>query len=105
MDSTQDPVVGNWYRRLDDDAEFQVVAMDAFDGFVELQHFHGEVEAMELEQWYAMVVEDIEPPKDWSDPLSFAVYGDGDGAGGELEQDWERGFSEWPAEESSPSYE
>jgi hypothetical protein len=36
---------------------------------VEIQYFDGEVEELDLDSWYEMALEPIEPPEDWSGPF------------------------------------
>ena len=60
------PVLGNWYKHLDKGYEFQVVAYDETDGVVEIQHYDGDVEALEVDDWYEMELEHIEPPDEWA---------------------------------------
>lgn len=64
-----DPVVGTWYRELRRDHRFEVVALDAGDGAVEIQDFDGNIDRLELEAWYETELEPIEPPEDWTGPL------------------------------------
>jgi len=60
-----DPVLGAWYRNIDDET-FQVVMYDETDGVVEIQSSDGEVRALELDEWREMDVEPIEDPDEWS---------------------------------------
>lgn len=64
-----DPIVGNWYQDLETQTEFEVVAFDEDAQTVEIQYFDGEVEELDLDAWYEMVLEPIEPPEDWSGPF------------------------------------
>ena len=64
-----DPIVGNWYRNLEDQIDFEVVALDEDAQTVEIQYFEGEVEELDLDSWYDLVLEPIEPPDDWSGPF------------------------------------
>ena len=64
-----DPIVGNWYQNLDTQSQFEVVAFDEDAQTVEIQYFDGEVEEIDLDSWYEMVLEPIEPPEDWSGPF------------------------------------
>jgi hypothetical protein len=64
-----DPIIGNWYKNLETGTDFEVVAVDENAQTVEIQHFEGEVEEWELDLWYEMVLEAIEPPEDWSGPF------------------------------------
>lgn len=63
------PNVGAWYR-LDGGESFEVVALDADDGTVEIQYFDGTVEEMDIEDWETHGeenrLEEAEPPEDWS---------------------------------------
>ena len=64
--SDLDPIVGNWYKNVEEETEFEVVAVDEDAQTVEIQYFEGEVEEIDLDSWYEMVLEPIEPPEDWS---------------------------------------
>ncbi|MEM8983536.1 MAG: DUF6763 family protein [Pseudomonadota bacterium] len=59
------PVIGSWYRRGNRKL-FEVVAMDDWDDTIELQHFDGTVEEMELSHWPAELLEEVGAPEDWS---------------------------------------
>lgn len=76
MSSETDPIVGNWYQRLDKGQEFQVVAMDEQTGLVEMQHFDGDLEEMDLETWQELDLVPIEEPENWSGPLDVGELDD-----------------------------
>ncbi len=63
------PVVSQWYQHLDKGQQFQVTAVDETEGTVEIQHFDGDVEEIELDEWYGLEIEPIEPPEDWTGPV------------------------------------
>ncbi|MEW6353832.1 MAG: DUF6763 family protein [Pseudomonadota bacterium] len=63
------PIISQWYRHLDKGYQFQVVSVDEQAGTVELQHFDGDVEEVDLDSWYQLEVEPIEPPEDWTGPM------------------------------------
>ena len=63
------PVVTQWYRHLDKGQQFQVTAFDEDEGTVEIQHFDGDVEEVDLDEWSEMEIELIEPPEDWTGPV------------------------------------
>jgi len=69
MANEADPIVGNWYQHLDKGHRFEVVAVDEGRGLVEIQHYDGDVEELELDNWRDMEVEIIEAPEDWSGPV------------------------------------
>lgn len=61
--------VGDWYR-LNGGESFEIVAVDEDDGTIDIQHFDGTLEEMELEDWDAHwsdgLLEAAEAPEDWS---------------------------------------
>ena len=64
-----DPIVGTWYRNLNDEINFEVVAVDETSQTIEIQHFEGEVEELDLDAWDELTLEPIEPPDDWTGPF------------------------------------
>ena len=96
MKANVDPVLGNWYRHLDKGHEFQVVAYDETDGVVEIQHFDGDVEALDVDDWQEMALEYIEPPEEWSGTVDDFESDDiGYSETGMSDEDWNEGLSEW----------
>jgi len=69
MATNQEPVISQWYRHLDKGQHFYVTAIDEKEGTVELQHFDGDVEEMDLDDWHQLNIETIEPPEDWTGPV------------------------------------
>lgn len=70
------PVIGHWYRRSND-ALFEVVAFDDAERTVEVQHFDGTLDEIELETWPSLLIENAGAPEDWSgsvdmDPEDYA---------------------------------
>lgn len=63
------PIVEQWYRHLDKGQQFQVTAIDDAAGTVEIQHFDGDVEELDMESWYQQEVEPIPQPEDWAGPM------------------------------------
>ena len=59
------PVIGHWYRRPNG-ALFEVVAVDEQDATVELQHFDGTIDEVELEAWPSLLLEQVRAPEDWT---------------------------------------
>jgi hypothetical protein len=64
--SELDPIVGNWYKNLESAGEFEVVAVDEEGQTVEIQYFDGEIEEIDMDSWYELALEPVEPPEDWS---------------------------------------
>jgi hypothetical protein len=73
------PDIGEWYRIRGGDL-LEVVAIDEDDGTIEVQHFDGTVEEMDLIDWEAQrakgEIEEADAPEDWSG--SVDVEGDED---------------------------
>lgn len=63
------PIPFQWYRHLDKGYRFQVTDVDEEAGTVEIQHFDGDVEELDLDDWYGLEIEPIEPPEDWTGPM------------------------------------
>lgn len=68
MSHELDPKVGRWYRRLDDEQLFKVVAIDEDDGLVEIRKTDGEIEELDSSEWIELDLEVAEPPEDYVDP-------------------------------------
>lgn len=74
--TTQTPVIGQWYRHLDKGQEFQVVALDEDSDTVEMQHFDGDLEELDLQSWFALPLEPIAEPENWSGALDVGEIDD-----------------------------
>lgn len=59
------PVVGKWFRRPNG-SMFEVVAVDEEDHTIELQHFDGTLEEVDLESWADLLTVEVAAPEDWS---------------------------------------
>lgn len=69
MTTDNDPIVGNWYQRLDKGQAFKIVAADEEEGVIEIQHFDGELEELDLDSWFELETELIDEPEDWTGPV------------------------------------
>lgn len=82
------PVVDSWYED-GRGRKFTIVAMDADEGTIELQFFEGEVEEVEMVDWYQLQPQQIPPPEDWSGPFDDLVSDDfGDTEKPKHPEDW-----------------
>jgi hypothetical protein len=105
------PIVGEWYRRASgapNASLFEVVAIDRDDGTIEVQHFDGTLEELELESWEEQEFEEAQPPEDWTgsvdvEPEDYeaerevptaVVWADPLTS---LDRSEASGYSEWPA--------
>lgn len=62
------PEIGSWFR-LGEGKTFEVVAVDHKDQTVEIQHFDGTVEEVDVASWHQLGAEPVEAPEDWSGSL------------------------------------
>ena len=65
MSRELNPVAGRWYRDLERNEVFKVIAVDENDDVVEIQHADGEIEELESAEWYEMDLERAGEPEDW----------------------------------------
>jgi hypothetical protein len=65
MSRELNPVAGRWYRDLERDEIFKVVALDENDDVVEIQHADGEIEELESAEWFEMDLERAGEPEGW----------------------------------------
>lgn len=59
------PVVGKWFRRPNGSL-IEVVAVDEDDHTIEIQHFDGTIDEVELEGWTELSLIEVSAPEDWS---------------------------------------
>ena len=60
------PIINRWYKHLDKGYQFQVVMVDEDEDTIEIQHFDGDLEELDLDTWNELEIEMIEPPEDWT---------------------------------------
>ncbi|MFQ5468718.1 MAG: DUF6763 family protein [Gammaproteobacteria bacterium] len=60
------PVIDGWYRDVGGNM-FMVVAWEEEEGILEIHHFEGELEQIDIDSWNRMELELISPPEDWDD--------------------------------------
>ena len=63
-----EPIVRQWYKNLDGERIFRVVAIDEASGTLELQYFDGELEELDAADWPNLVLELAEAPEDATAP-------------------------------------
>lgn len=70
-----EPEIGKWYRN-ENGAIFEVVAFDEEEGIVEIQHFDGAVEELDLDGWFSQLIKAHAEPEDWSGPFDDLIADD-----------------------------
>ncbi|HEY8554317.1 MAG TPA: DUF6763 family protein [Burkholderiales bacterium] len=111
------PIVNQWYRHLDKGYRFQVTAVDEKAGAVEIRHFGGDTDELDLDQWPDLDIEPTEPPEDWPEPMDETEreelgYGEvdmrpeswGESLVEEAEHPYEGGEEEEEGEEVGPAW-
>lgn len=63
--------IGHWYRPMNNDSLFEVVAIDYDEQCVEIQYFDGEIEELDFSGWKTLVPIEAAPPEDWTGPFEI----------------------------------
>ncbi|KAF3977724.1 MAG: hypothetical protein HFP77_05450 [Methylococcales symbiont of Iophon sp. n. MRB-2018] len=66
MTTITDPVIGSWYKDVENNLSFKVVAFDASDDSIDVQYLNGDIDEYDIDTWYNSTFDFIEPPEDWS---------------------------------------
>jgi len=68
MTTITDPVIGRWYKDVENDLTFKVVAIEESDDSIEVQYMNGDISEYDNDTWYNSTFDYIEAPEDWSAP-------------------------------------
>ena len=69
MTTIVDPVIGDWYKDVENDLMFKVVAIEESDDTIEVQYFNGDIGEYDKDSWYNSTFDYVEAPEDWSAPF------------------------------------
>ena len=69
MTTVADPIIGSWYKDVENNLKFRVVAIDENDDSIEVQYLDGDIGEYDNDSWYNSTFDYIEPPEDWSAPF------------------------------------
>ncbi len=69
MTTITDPVIARWYKDVENDLTFKVVAIDENDDTIDVQYINGDIGEYDKESWYSSTFDFIEAPEDWSAPF------------------------------------
>lgn len=95
MSTDADPVIGRWYEHTDKGYKFEVVGVDEDAGSVEIQFYDGNVDEIELADWYDQEIEISEEPEDWTGPVDDVEIDDLDYTETQMTpEDWARPLGE-----------
>lgn len=92
MTRTPNPIIDSWYHHSEKAQKFLVTAIDEHSDTVEIQYFDGTLDEFDLVTWYAMDVELVEAPEDWTGPVDIE---DLDSVDAEMSnEDWQAPYDE-----------
>ncbi len=95
MAKSTDPIIAQWYHYPQKAQKFQVTAIDDHFDTVEVQYFDGTIGEFELTTWYAMEVEPVATPEDWTGPMDNIEKDDLNPVGTEMQrEDWDAPYDE-----------
>jgi len=63
------PVIDQWYKEIENDLLFKVVAIEESDDSIEVQYFNGDISEFDQDSWSNSKIEEVEAPEDWSAPF------------------------------------
>lgn len=69
------PQLNNWYQDVEEDALFEVVAIDEEEDYIEVQYLDGEIGEFDFDIWDQMIILKAQPPEDWA--AAYEIDGDG----------------------------
>lgn len=83
-----DPIVGNWYEDLDNGQRFEVLEVDEDRGTIEIQYLNGDIDEIDLSDWYDMDLELVEGSEEWAGSAKEAEESELEYSQSEIEEDW-----------------
>jgi len=69
MTTITDPKIGSWYKDVENDLTFKVVAIEESEETIEVQYLNGDIGEYDNDSWYNSTFDFIEAPEDWSAPF------------------------------------
>lgn len=64
MTTVVDPIIGSWYKDVENNLKFKVVATD--EDAIDVQYLNGDIGEYDHDSWYTSTFDYIEAPEDWS---------------------------------------
>ena len=68
MTTITDPVIDRWYKDVENNLTFTVVAIEEDNELIEVQYLNGDIGEYDKDTWYNSTFDYIETPEDWSAP-------------------------------------
>ena len=91
-----DPRIDQWYAHIDKGQSFYVTAIDEEQDTIEIQHFDGDIEELDMDEWRELRIMLCEQPENWSGALDISEQDDlGTGVTDTLPEDWFAGSEDF----------
>jgi hypothetical protein len=68
MATVADPIVGNWYKDVENKLSFKIINIEDQSDSIEVQYLNGDIGEYDHDSWYNSTFDYIEEPEDWSAP-------------------------------------
>ena len=65
MATITDPIIGRWYKDVENNLTFKVVATAENGDLIEVQYQDGDIGEYDRDSWYNYTFEYVEEPGDW----------------------------------------
>ena len=69
MTTITDPTIDHWYKDVENNLVFKVVAIEEAGESIEVQYHNGDIGEYDKDSWYNSTFDFIEDPEDWNAPF------------------------------------
>jgi hypothetical protein len=71
MSFDAEPIIGGVYTDIENEIDFEVVAIDDYENIVEIKREDGDIDQISLDDWYDMQLEPKEDVEEWQGMMSI----------------------------------
>ena len=68
MATITDPTIDSWYKDVENNLTFKVIAIEDNGDVIEVQYLDGDLGSYDRDSWYNSTFDFVEAPEDWSAP-------------------------------------
>ncbi len=65
MTTVVDPIVGNWYKDVENKLTFKIIDIEENADSIEVQYLDGDIGEYDSDSWFSSTFDYIEAPEDW----------------------------------------
>ncbi len=76
MTTVVDPIVGNWYKDVENKLTFKIIDIEENADSIEVQYLDGDIGEYDYDSWYNSTFDTIEEPEDWTAPFDKVATDD-----------------------------